>query len=149
MKLLTIILLILLLTSLAFTLYSPVDRINEVRVSYRLDVLQHDLLLDRFAQYRIDKMQLPFSHAGCRSDYNYFMKLNNQPISPYIGEIIAFDTDIHNSNEYVNAWLASTSHKTVMLNSRFTDIGYATGVIDNYYIVVVIFMCQLTNVNTT
>lgn len=136
-------LILIFLVSTAFTLdVSPIDRINEVRVSYGLGTLTHNPAIDYFAEYRITHMT-EINHNNVRHDY-YILKSQGVFTGKYwIGEVIAYGNQIYSTNDYVNAWLASPSHKKCILKPYFTDIGYGTGIVNNYYVIVVIFMYKL------
>lgn len=57
----------------------------------------------------------------------------------YFGEILAKGSGQYPAEAYIEAWMNSCSHKLVIINPRYTDIGIAVVPSDGYYIVVAIF----------
>ena len=146
MKILLItILIILIITSIAFTNIDLTNGINEVRLSSNLNILQHKPLLDSFAEYRFNKMLFPISHEyiSWRSDYDFFMKWSHGLNSSYIGEIIVFGHLPYTTEECIAAWFKSPLHRQAILNKNFTHIGSHSGYKYKHYITIVEFERKL------
>jgi uncharacterized protein YkwD len=139
-KIFTVIILIsILLASLACININPIDRINEVRVSYGLNTLIHNPVIDYYATYRIANMT-EINHDNLKRDYYALKRQGIITGKNKVYEIIAGHTGGLNLDWAMNGWLNSPHHLGVIVDPDFTDIGYANGFINNYYIVVVIFM---------
>ena len=142
MKILLItILIILIITSIAFTNIDLTNGINEVRLSSNLNILQHKPLLDSFAEYRFNKMLFPISHEyiSWRSDYDFFMLWSHGLNSSYIGEIIVFGHLPYTTEECIAAWFKSPLHRQAILNKNFTHMGTYSGYKYKHYITIVEF----------
>jgi len=98
---------------------------NEVRQQYSLPIVQEDSLLDKAAQEKAQDMLKNkyfdhFSPTGIspwywidKSGYDYY----------YAGENLAMN--FLDSEEVINGWLNSPSHKENLLNKDYKDIGIA------------------------
>jgi len=98
---------------------------NEVRQQYDLPIVQEDSLLDKAAQEKAQDMLKNkyfdhFSPTGIspwywidKSGYDYY----------YAGENLAMN--FLDSEEVINGWLNSPSHKENLLNKDYKDIGIA------------------------
>jgi uncharacterized protein YkwD len=99
---------------------------NSARASQNLGALKDNALLDKAAQAKANDMAAKgyFAHVSPdgsqpwdwvrRAGYNYL----------YAGENLAVNFD--DSNQVVNAWLASPTHRFNILRPQYTDIGIAT-----------------------
>ena len=147
-NLLLITLIILVITSLACITTQPelIQAINQVRQDNNLNTLNQEKRLNDFAQYRFNKLKSPYlSHANLRSDYAKFMGryLEKGTIAD-CGEIIEklydYKAKFYNidMNDLIETWLASPTHKAVILNKNWQNIGCYIGYKDQYTIIIVV-----------
>jgi uncharacterized protein YkwD len=149
-KLLLFLLTILLVTSLACITTQPelITKINQIRQDSNLNTLNQEDRLNDFAQYRFSKLEPPYlSHTNFRKDYSNFMGnegyLEKGTIAD-CGEIIEklydYKAKFYNidMNDLIGAWLNSQSHREVILNETFENIGCYIGYKDQYTIIIVV-----------
>jgi uncharacterized protein YkwD len=120
--------------------------INKVRTVNNLTALNYQIRLNEFARYRFDKLQPPFlSHKNLRKDYVKFMSTQIKP--PFLaacGEIILKNYainknfDYYDIKDYITQWLNSFTHKKVILNPEFENIGYYIGFKDEFTMIVIV-----------
>ena len=149
-KLLLITLIILVITSLACitTQQTPelITKINQVRQDNNLKPLNYTTRLDDFAQYRFNQVDPNnLSHKNLRHDYAKFMGryLENGAVAT-CGEIIlksyapCKNFDYYDIDDYINFWLNSPTHRAVILNETFENIGCYIGYKDVFTIIIVV-----------
>ena len=145
-KLLLITLIILVITSLACITTQPelITKINQIRQ----DTLNQANRLNDFAQYRFSKLNYPYlSHTNFRKDYSNFMGnrgyLEKGTVAD-CGEIIEklydYKAKFYNidTDDLIRAWLNSSSHREVILNENWQNIGCYIGYKDQYTIIIVV-----------
>lgn len=142
MKKLILILLITitLLATLACTDVSILTGINQVRLNNNLNQLVESPELNDFANYRLEKMQIP-SHDNFKTDYMFFMYerfIVGNVYSSFFGEIIAYSPIQQSTEAYINAWLNSPSHKETILKN-YESFGSASGFVNGNYLAIVEF----------
>lgn len=136
MKTLKIIIFALIILFPVVTNASIENDINKIRQENNLTELKIDKTLTRTSAFKVNDMIFHqyFSYTNKFGDdvldiFNRFnVKFN------YAGEILAKG---YNSKEVVNAWLNSPSHKSVILDKDFKNIGCYER---NYFIT-----CQFSN----
>ena len=146
--LLITILAVFLIGSLAFTSVGLINEINEVRTDYGIVTLNHSLILDDFAEYRLSKVDasVPLKHPdNYRKDFEKFLRINHLKDIYGRGEIIARSTKNLNINDYIQGWLTSPPHRKAMLDGMYTDVGYCMSNINEKYVIVVEFMGKVKN----
>ena len=143
MKKITVIFLITLLLfgTLACADQSILGGINQVRLDNGLNQLEEKQELDDFAQYRFEQMNGVPSHNNFKSSYLSFMHtyfVENNIQDAYYGEIIGFSDKVETTENYINAWMNSPTHRETILKD-YVNIGSYSGYENNLYIVVVEF----------
>lgn len=96
---------------------------NKMRSTYNIPYLEKSSLLTRAAQMKADDMARReyFSHQGPggESPWSWFDKAGYD--YSYAGENLAIN--FIDSEDVVQAWMRSETHKQNILNNRFTEVG--------------------------
>ena len=147
-KLLLITLIILVITSLACITTQQTPELIQAINQVRLNTLNQANRLNDFAQYRFSKLNYPYlSHTNFRKDYSNFMGNRGYLEKGTIvncGEIIQVAYDYKakfyniDTDDLIRSWLNSSSHREVILNEKWQNIGCYIGYKDQYTIIIVV-----------
>ena len=100
-----------------------VDITNNNRLSKNISALKPNLLLNHAAQSKAEDMAKKeyFSHTSPNGLSPWYWMLKEGYMFQVAGENLALN--FYGSQEVVNAWMNSSTHKKNILNEKFSDIG--------------------------
>lgn len=104
--------------------------VNEERAKVGVKPLEVDLVLQQSAQWKAEDMATRQYNAhedpvtGKRNGLDYLMAHGGDDLCSYISENYYWARKYFSSNDAINWWLNSPSHKEAMLDKRYTKTGF-------------------------